>query len=1004
MNELIFQPYEWVVDDIDNTTMIRIWGHDINSNRVLIRIEDFKPFVRVELPLYIGGEEAEWDEFNIKIYIEYLNFVLKDDKPEDYKLEFKKKLYFYKKKYYPILTLWFANEKAKQHYVNLCYKEQTIKKLIDRPIQMTVLENSITTIHQLVTLKNIKYCGWLKCKYENVNKIDKLSNNLYEYTSNYESLECVNDDSIKTRIINPIMCCIDIEAYSNNKKKMPNKKLITDEITMISFIIQRCIPVKGEFGSEDGRKRILLVNLGMEDIPNAEVIKFDNEIEMLKNIGDIIKKYDPTIITGYNIYKFDIPYIDFRFKLYHEEWPHLSCMKNDKTEVIIKEWWSSAYGFVTITNLKAEGRLTIDLYPIIKRDYKLEKYTLEFVSQYFLNKGKHDVKASEMFKIFEDLKNATNESIKDYDRLKKIEQENRRVGEYCLEDSILPLDLFNKCNVLIGLIQMSNVLQVPLMYIFTRGEQIRIYNQLYSWCLKENIVIDSYKNPTKFNGGYVVPPIPGYYRNILIFDFASLYPSIIRAYNICFTTLVLDNDIPDEDCNIYIDESTSQKFRFIKEKFYQGILPRMCKHLVEERNNVRGKQKNVDDPILYKVLEITQLALKKAANSIFGSLGASNGYLPLPEGATFITGTGRKLNHICQNYVRENIDGGEIVYGDTDSIMVNLNIEDPHKCKQFGNTIASEITKLFPSPLSLEFERTLSVGFFIKKKMYAGIPMSFIDKKSKSNTVISCEKVEQFLEYTNNNEYLYKIEWINHKKNDEKKITYLLIPIYADLISYDHYAGLEVLEGGQPILNNILKKGITIARRDKCIWVRKAYLKVLIAILFQKYLDYVLDIVNSEISRCMSRGVDFKEFICTREVNDYKETSNAPIKLFKDLMLQTGTPFEKGERIDYVFKKCSNPEFIKQGYKMTLLETYWRNCYEEPLDTSFYIEKQFQNPIQQIINLAYGNIIQENMIKCQPFKKTKKIYTYVTDKYIDTWVRSIKYKENWIEQLKKNKV
>jgi hypothetical protein len=101
---------------------------------------------------------------------------------------------------------------------------------------------------------------------------------------------------------------------------------------------------------------------------------------------------------------------------------------------------------------------------------------------------------------------------------------------------------------------MSNIVGVTIVEIFTRGQQVRCLSQLYDLAHKEGFVLDSRTAPSyKFSGGYVFEPIPGLYDNIICLDFSSLYPSIIRAYNICYTTLVppeLMDRVPDEDCNI----------------------------------------------------------------------------------------------------------------------------------------------------------------------------------------------------------------------------------------------------------------------------------------------------------------------------------------------------------------------------------------------------------------------------------------------------------------------
>lgn len=177
----------------------------------------------------------------------------------------------------------------------------------------------------------------------------------------------------------------------------------------------------------------------------------------------------------------------------------------------------------------------------------------------------------------------------------------------------------------------------------------------------------------------MIDPVVGKYKNLLIFDFASLYPSIIRAFNICFSTLVPpESTIPDSMCHVLAwtetDAETGQvkyfRYRFIKQEYFHGILPRICEHLTNERNKTRAQINPKNDAVTNIVLNQRQLGLKVSNNSIFGALGVREGRMPLPEGARSITAMGRQLKGMAADHVRSK-HNGLIVYGDTDSIMVD---------------------------------------------------------------------------------------------------------------------------------------------------------------------------------------------------------------------------------------------------------------------------------------------------------------------------------------------
>ena len=841
---------------------------------------------------------------------------------------------------------------------------------------------------------------------------------------------------------------------------------------MISYITQR-------LGDPKSKKNYLLVLGDCPPIPNATILRFTHEIDMIDGLCRLIKETDPSLIVGYNTYKFDYPYLDARIKQYLRDWDQCGIIKDEQTYVHTKTWRSSAYGFMNISTLETEGRLSIDMFPIIKRDHpRLDRYTLDHVSRHFLERGKHDVTAAQMFRYYKEYMDCVKElttasipveywyqpkfapsdrnkewvgtlpeSCREYysglpdgltdnvlaliKRYVDVLDELRKIGEYNLEDSCLCVDLMEKLNTWIALIETSSVVAVTVMSIFTRGQQIRVQNQVYQYAYRDGFVLDERPNTSgKFTGAYVVHPIPGKYKNILIFDFASLYPNIIRAFNICYTTLVQDDSpVSDEMCHILAWEETDDKgivtkhrYRFIKQEYFHGILPRMCENLISARKAVRNMIGPQNDSVTNAVLDQRQGALKISANSIFGSLGVKEGRMPLPEGACSITAMGRFLSGKAGEHVQTK-HGGKVVYGDTDSIMIDLDITDPHQCKIIGESLSEEISSLFPKPLKMEFERALALALFIKKKKYAGVMMCTIEKNDDPKfPLVSVENVEKVMfhpKYNNENLNLWKIAYTETVYGKaSKKTVYIGVPRDLNLtMEQKYYSGIPLAEEkiygpkselieirlGAPDQKKILKKGIVLARRDNCIWLKETYLQVILNILFDKPMYETMDIINKEIYRMMSRSVPFLKMSVTREIgSNYKPNSSYPLKLFSDELKRMNHPIQAGDRIDYVFVRSSDPERnSKQGYKMRLHEHFWQNHQNEPLDCLHYVEKILQNPIDQIFYLGYKIQIDEIVRRCTPsIKRRGKIYTYINEKYVATQVKLLKLKEDIITTIK----
>ncbi|GJQ86017.1 hypothetical protein Trydic_g14961 [Trypoxylus dichotomus] len=216
------------------------------------------------------------------------------------------------------------------------------------------------------------------------------------------------------------------------------------------------------------------------------------------------------------------------------------------------------------------------------------------------------------------------------------------------------------------------------------------------------------KKPT-YSGGLVLDPKIGFYdKLILLMDFNSLYPSIIQEYNVCFTTLTHSED---NSCNFSQGKTKSN-----------GILPTEIRKLVESRRNVKGLMKKVDSSSeLYMQYNIRQMALKLTANSMYGCLGFSNSRFFAKEIAAFITQKGREILTNTKDAVEKMTF--EVIYGDTDSIMINTNCLDYDQVFKIGNKIKQEINKLYRQ-VELDIDGVFKYLLLLKKKKYAAVTVT----------------------------------------------------------------------------------------------------------------------------------------------------------------------------------------------------------------------------------------------------------------------------------------
>ncbi|GMS97926.1 hypothetical protein PENTCL1PPCAC_20101, partial [Pristionchus entomophagus] len=224
------------------------------------------------------------------------------------------------------------------------------------------------------------------------------------------------------------------------------------------------------------------------------------------------------------------------------------------------------------------------------------------------------------------------------------------------------------------------------------------------------------KGGAQYSGGLVLEPKKGLYDTlVLLLDFNSLYPSIIQQFNICFTTIRHDkngDELPEEP----------------KGATTRGILPTEIESLVTQRYSVKNLMANERNPEKKKQYDIRQKALKLTANSMYGCLGFAQSRFYAKPLAALVTAKGREI--LMQTKTSVEKLNYEVIYGDTDSIMVNtgdLNMERAAK-------IAKEITKMVNErhrKIELEHEGTFRRMLLLKKKKYAALIMLDNNGKTK---------------------------------------------------------------------------------------------------------------------------------------------------------------------------------------------------------------------------------------------------------------------------------
>jgi len=546
MNESLIFTYQWHIDPLEkDVTVIRIYGVDENNKSICIRVDDFTPYVYIELPSVVGG----WTAATISRVGVKIDEMCGGGRPLKKQLVYKKRLYGAHveedgaRKTFPYL---FCSFSCAEDIRKLSWKLKGVVRVPDvGSIQLKMHESDASPILQLTCCRGISTAGWVAFRGKEVSERETICDR--EYKVKWKHLS----PHISNKLPKPLIMGFDIEVNSHNPGKFPDAKEPGDKVFQISCVLSHD-------GDPPEKYRPYLLTLGDPDPlivgEGVEIRTFKTEWQLLVGWTKLIRESGAQIIMGYNILGFDIPYMidrckevnmclsDFDIQGFHKY--------NHAREKTIK-WSSSAFKNQEFQFLDAEGRLFVDLLPLVKNNYKMNNYKLKTVSEYFIGETKDPLSVAGIFKCFR----LGTIAEADGTFAPRARKAMGICGKYCVQDSVLTMRLMDKLKIWPGLTEMAGVCGIPIFDLYTKGQQIRVYSQVYKFCMANNIVVekDGYQcaENERYIGAHVFPPVPGQYEHVVPFDFASLYPTTIIAYNIDYHTHVTDPSIPDEKCNVF---------------------------------------------------------------------------------------------------------------------------------------------------------------------------------------------------------------------------------------------------------------------------------------------------------------------------------------------------------------------------------------------------------------------------------------------------------------------
>ena len=515
-------------------------------------------------------------------------------------------------------------------------------------------------------------------------------------------------------------------------------------LRFMSFDIE-CLPDQGEMPKAEkspvilismaflpeylGNETMVLVGKNI-DCPRSDTRACQDEYDLLAQFVSIVRDYNPDILAGYNSNEFDFPYLQERCRQNHVE----ARVGRDNNSWYIRK-------IVSRTDVSITGRVVVDLLPIIRSSYSLKQYTLRNAAAELLRMEKYDVDPKEI----EGLWSESGEGL-------------RRFISYSRRDAVLAMHMLLDLRLMDKYIALSRASGSLLQDVVNGGQSGMVENLLMRRFRERGRVVppkpdadvsdERYVENEGLKGGAVLVPEKGLVEDVVILDYKSLYPTIMMAHNLCYTTVMTPGS-PDVDSGVTKIITAPSGGRFVSPQVSPGIMPAVLRELLDERTTTKNLMKKAGEDER-RFLDAKQNAMKILLNSFYGYSGYARARLYSLALANAVTSFGREnilrtqkiIDEIGSAYV---IDGEVVfkdalpfgkaaekcfdlfvVYGDTDSVFVRLRPAGPGSeaislgdAELIGRKIAETVTASLPVPMELVFEAFARRGIFLAKKRYA---------------------------------------------------------------------------------------------------------------------------------------------------------------------------------------------------------------------------------------------------------------------------------------------
>jgi len=830
-----------------------------------------------------------------------------------------------------------------------------------------VIGTTWTLLENFIVKKRLMGPQWLKISnFKKVGVADKKSWCQHELIIDFKSVAKLDQDiapanppikvlsfALKNAKVNDNWEIAAISALTFNKVDTDkNIEINAKELETSMFSIVRKLPGTSFPKDFDAQAR---------NFKKYKIKAEESEVALINNFIGQIGAFDPDVITVHDAYTSALDTLLNRIKkLRISNWSKLSRLK--------KTYQIETSNLFRVRHATS-GRLICDTFLSSREFVRETNYSLTHLARNLLGQTRDD---------FDE--NSTSLFYRSSEYLIKMADHTTQdafiTSAIMFHLQIIPITKHLTClagNTWIKSLQNARAERNEMLLIHEFRKRKYIYPDKYNSKNDDKYVFEteddnkvetkktSKKEKNKYAGGLVLDPKPGLYTNlILLLDFNSLYPSIIQEYDICWTTLQIPPkalieassnkknesatknnqkiEIEEENKNeeiskVPIINIQDEELNMIKRiDNPESVLPTVIKRLVNQRKHVKDLLKGEKNEAKRENLDIKQKAIKLIANSMYGCLGFANSRFYAKPIAATITRYGRQILEDSARKVEEKT-GMKVIYGDTDSLMIDSSTNKISDAIELGNKIKKEINDKYKC-LEIEIDGIFMPLLLLKKKKYAAMKLNNLGDFLRPGSGRDC---------------------LPHFKQEVK--------------------------------------GVDIVRRDWSLISKKASAAVLKEIFSGKSIDDVIDGIKTEMTNLANRvredrdgGCTLDEFIITKQLT--KDPSKYPNDKGQPHVQVAKRMLEKGNKnanlvhhyIPYVIIK-SDKEGL--GERAVHPAEFKESNGQYKIDREWYLSQQIMPPVQRLLEVIPGIIISE-IAKCLGLDEARYKHTRKNDDDGDT--------------------